>query len=170
MIETARLLLRKYEPHDIDAVLSLTSDELIRRFVGNLPNSREDAWQRILRSAGHWSLFGYGPLAVVDKKTDRILGEVGAAHFQRGVDPRLDSAPEASWLFAKECQGRGLASEAMSALLEWLAHTAGQPCCGCLIEPDNTSSVRLAQKMGFRLVDQVSYRNKQFDLFTTRLA
>lgn len=39
MIETERLLFREYIADDIPAILSLTSDPDVRKFVGNLPQS-----------------------------------------------------------------------------------------------------------------------------------
>lgn len=167
MIETERLLLRPYEPGDVLAILTLAADPDVRRFVGNLPDTQEAAWARVLRCAGHWSLFGCGALAVIDRKSGTLLGEVGAAFFHRGVDPLLDRVPEASWLFSSECKGLGFASEAMAALLSWLARATAHDRVACLIEPINTPSWKLARRLGFAPVRDIVYRDKPFTLLAT---
>jgi len=137
MIDTERLVLRQYEPDDVPAILALAADPAVRKFIGNLPDSEEAAWARLLRCVGHWSLFGCGTLAVIEKTSSRLLGEVGAAYFRRGVDPMLDSLPEASWLFSSESSGRGFAFEAMSGLLRWVQQSKRHDRVACLIEPIN---------------------------------
>jgi RimJ/RimL family protein N-acetyltransferase len=81
MIDTNRLLLRPYEPGDVRAVLALSADPAVRRFIGSLPGSEEGARTRVLRCAVHWSLFGFGTLAVVERPSGRIVGEVAASYF-----------------------------------------------------------------------------------------
>jgi RimJ/RimL family protein N-acetyltransferase len=167
MIDTERLLLRQYEANDVPAILALTADPEVRTFVGNLPDSEEAAWARLLRCAGHWSLFGCGTFAVIEKASGRLVGEVGAAFFRRGVDPMLDRVPEASWLFLSEYRGSGFAFEAMSGLLCWLKHSTSHDRVACLIEPINVPSLKLAERLGFRPVKEVFYRDKAFLLLTT---
>jgi RimJ/RimL family protein N-acetyltransferase len=81
MIDTNRLLLRPNEPGDERAILALSVDPAVRRFIGNLPDSEEGARTRVPRCAGHWSLFGFGKLAVVERPSGRIVGEVAASYF-----------------------------------------------------------------------------------------
>lgn len=164
MIETKRLILRQYVATDVPAIVALTSDSKIGEFVVNLPESPGDAWSRFLRWAGHWSLFGYGNLAVVDKESGQIIGEVGAGHFHRGID-MLTILPEASWLFCKESHGKGFAFEAMSAFVEWMDRFPAHPGLACLIEPINKPSITLAGKLGFLKEDDVLYRDRLFNIF-----
>lgn len=167
MISTERLLLRQYQAEDIPAILALTADPMVRKFVGNLPDSEEAAWARLLRAAGHWTLFGCGALAVMDKNDSSLLGEVGAAFFRRGVDPMLDGVPEASWLFSSEHRGSGFAFEAMSGLLNWFNQSTSHDRVACLIEPINAPSLKLAERLGFVQVKDVLYRGKPFILLAT---
>jgi len=118
-----------------------------------------------LRWTGHWSLFGYGNLAVVDKESGQIIGEVGAGHFHREIDARLTTLPEASWLFCNESQGKGYAFEAMSAFVEWMDRSPAHPGLACLIEPINNSSITLAGKLGFVREADVLYRERSFNIF-----
>lgn len=167
MIDTERLFLRQYEPDDVSAILALAADPAVRKFIGNLPDSEEAAWARLLRCAGHWSLLGCGAFAVIEKASGSLIGEVGAAFFRRAVDPLLDDMPEASWLFSSEYKGLGFAFEAMSGLLKWIEHETKHDRVACLIEPVNVPSLRLAERLGFQPVERVSYRDKPFILLAT---
>jgi len=167
MINTDRLLLRPYRPGDVPAILALSADPAVRRFIGNLPDCEEGAWTRVLRCAGHWSIFGFGTLAVVERPSGRIVGEVGAGFFRRGVDPMLDSVPETSWLFSSEVGGRGFAFEAMTAFLRWLPQATLHSRVACLIEPPNLPSLKLAEKLGLRPIKDVSYRERPFVLLAS---
>lgn len=168
MLKTKRLLLREYIADDMPAILSLTSDPGVRKFVGNLPNSLEDAWSRLLRWRGHWSLFGYGNLAVVDKQSNQLIGEVGASHFHRDIDSQFTGLPEASWFFCEESRGRGYAFEAMSAFVDWIEKLPSHRGVACLIEPDNRSSLRLAEKVGFLSEGTVTYRDRTFEILVRK--
>ncbi|WP_420137549.1 GNAT family N-acetyltransferase [Sphingomonas sp.] len=167
MIDTERLLLRPYLPADLPAMLALTSDPELRAFVGNLPDGEEAAWARLLRWAGHWSLFDCGTFAVFEKASGRLIGEVAAAFFHRGVDPMFDHVPEASWLLSSEARGRGFAYEAMAGLLGWVRRSTRHDRVACLIEPINAPSLKLAARLGFHPVRDVTYRDKPFLLLAT---
>jgi len=167
MIETERLVLRQYGPEDIPGILALAEDPVVSKFIGNLPDCEEAAWARLLRCVGHWSLFGCGTLAVIDKTSGNLLGEVGAAYFRRGVDPMLDTVPEGSWLFFSEYAGSGFAFEAMSGLLGWIKRSTSHDRVACLIEPVNGPSLKLANRLGFRPVKDISYRDRPFILLAT---
>ncbi len=99
MIDTERLLLSPYESGDVPAILALSADPDVRRFIGNLPDPEEGAWTRVLRCAGHWSLFGFGTLAVVERASGRIRGK-SVRDSSDGVSIRRSTAflkPRASF-------------------------------------------------------------------------
>lgn len=70
-------------------------------------------------------------------------------------------------LFSAEAGGQGFAFEAMVGLLVWIRQSTPHDRFACLIEPINLSSMKLAQKLGFRFIREVSYREKQFVLLAT---
>lgn len=166
VVNTNRLTLRRYLISDVQAIHTLTSDSTVREYVGNLPTSLEEAWSRLLRSEGHWSVFGYGQFAVVDKESDQIIGEVGVGHYHRGIDQRLNVLPEASWFFRRESHGKGYAFEAMSAVMEWIETRPTYEGLACLIDPSNKPSLNLAERLKFQIEAEVSYRDRMFHLLT----
>jgi hypothetical protein len=106
IIETPRLVLRPHTRADLDESAAMWGDPETTRFIGGKPYTREEAWARLLRYAGHWDLLGFGHWVARDA-AGRFVGEVGFADFQREIEPRLD-APEAGWVLARWAQGQGI--------------------------------------------------------------
>lgn len=158
-IETERLILRGHCADDHTACTAMWSDAGMTRHIGGRPFTAEEVWARMLRHPGHWALRGFGFWAVEEKATGQFAGEAGFADFKRAIDPPLGDTPEAGWAFCPQAQGRGYATEAMRAALEWGdAHFTGAGTV-CLIAPENAASLRVAQKCGFREAARATYRD-----------
>jgi RimJ/RimL family protein N-acetyltransferase len=156
--ETKRLILRRHAPIDHPVYFNMYADPGMARFAGRAPAGPDEAWTRLLRQAGHWSLFGYGFLAIEEKATGCFVGEAGLAHFRRGLGTEFDSAPEAGWAIAPWAQGHGYASEAAAAALQWIEARFGMRRTVCLIHSGNASSLRVAEKLGYTPMSTCTFR------------
>jgi len=143
----------------------MAADPEIARFIGGRTATREDAWTKLLRNFGHWSAFGYGVFTVRERIGDAFVGEVGLAHFGRGLGDMFDPFPEASWVLARLGQGKGYAAEAVKAAHDWLANRKGPTRTVCIIHPDNSASIRLAEEIGYRAFGQCKYRGASPTMF-----
>jgi RimJ/RimL family protein N-acetyltransferase len=163
-LTTDRLILRPHMAADLPACLALWSNPDVTRFIGGRPNTVEEVWRRILAYAGHWQLRGYGYWLATDRQTGAAVGEFGLADFQRDLTPSLGDTPEAGWAMLPQYQGRGLAFEALSAVLAWADAT--MPRTVCLIDPANTPSLRLAAKLGYTELVRTTYKDHHTILHT----
>jgi len=148
-IETDRLLLRPHAVEDFDALRAMIRDPEVMRHITSTVPSDEDIWNRLLRYIGHWTVFGLGIFAVIERKTGRTIGGVGFADFRRGLGDAFSASPEGAWLLATEAHGRGIGLEATQAMHAWFD---AQPFGGrsvCIINPDNAPSRTLAGKLGY---------------------
>ena len=163
-IETERLRLRAHGPADFPDSFALWSDPRVVRFIGGRVSTREEAWSRLLRYAGHWSLLGYGFWAVIEKVSGRFIGEAGFGDFHRALDapcPDLDAgAPEAGWALAVSAHGRGYATEAMGLCLAWADAHLRPASTLCIISDKNVASLSVARKCGFGAETTVGYRGE----------
>ncbi|WP_177204154.1 GNAT family N-acetyltransferase [Sphingobium sp. AP50] len=159
MISTDRLTLRPHRIEDLDAMFELATDPAVLQFIRGLPTSREEAWHRLLRYAGHWSLLGFGMFAVFERSSGAFIREVGLANFQRGLGADFDGTPEAAWIFSGASHGQGFALEAMRALLDWFDNESPDERCVCIIDVENSGSIRLASKLGFEQYGTARYRD-----------
>jgi len=168
ILETARLRLRAHTLADFSAYCSLWADPLVVKYIGGKPNTPEEVWSRLLRNAGHWSLLGFGSWLIEEKSTGEFIGESGLFDYHRGIDPPLTS-PEISWILAPAAHGKGYATEAVTAVLAWGAHRFTVNEVTSIIDPDNTASLRVAEKCGFEPNRTTIYRESPVLLLTRRL-
>lgn len=148
ILHTDRLVLRPHALADYPACQALWADRQVVRHIGGSPQDAQAVWFRLLRYAGMWSLLGYGMWVMEDRATGVFLGEAGLLSAARGL-PELDSVPEAGWVLGRQGWGRGIATEAMAAILHWADAQLDVPAIRCIIEPDHGASIRVAEKLGF---------------------
>ena len=127
------------------------ADPQVVRFIGNRPRSREETWARLLKYVGHWSLKGFGFWLVEEKTTGSFVGEVGFADHKREVAPSLHGIPEIGWALTPEKQGLGYATEAVKAAIAWSDENFSIRETVCIIHPDNTPSIRIAESNGYAI-------------------
>ncbi len=150
-IETERLRLRAHQLADFEALAAAWADPTMVRHIG-APSTRSESWARLLRYRGHWALMGFGLWAVEELATGVYVGDLGLAEFQRDIEPRIEGTPEAGWAFVPAVAGKGYATEALRAALQWAdTNLAALKTC-CIITPENGASVRVAEKCGYRKV------------------
>ncbi len=148
-LETSRLILRQHNPEDFEALHDMWREPAVYRYIIGRPSTREEAWSRLLRYAGHWTLLGYGYWVVEERATGDYIGEMGFADFHRDIDPPLDDRPELGWALKAAVHGKGYATEALRAITAWGdAHFVGKETAA-IIAPENSASIRLAEKLGF---------------------
>lgn len=164
-LTTTRLTLAPHRPEDFDAVRAMWSHPDVVRYIGGRSFSDEESWARLLRYAGLWTMLGFGYWAAHETITGRYVGDFGLADFRRDIQPRLGDAPEAGWAMAPWAHGRGLAEEALVAVLGWADRDLDAPRTVCLIDPANVSSIRLAEKLGYRAFADVTYKGHPSRLF-----
>lgn len=164
-ILTARLRLRGHRVDDLAACHALWGDIDVVRHITGKPATREETWGRLLRYAGHWHMLGFGYWALEDRATGAFVGEAGLADYRRDIVPSLSNHAEIGWLVSPQWHGRGLASEAVRAILAWGDANLVRPCVACLISPDNRPSLRLAERVGFRVWTQTIYRGDAVVLY-----
>src|SRR5689334_17421068 len=149
VLETERLRMRAHSVDDFPALKAMWSAEAVTHYIGGKPMRPDECWTRLLRYRGLWPVLGYGYWAVEDKASGRFVGDVGFADFHRLIEPPIRGIPEMGWVLAPEIHGKGYASEAVKAALQWLdAQRPGRSVC--IIDPANEPSLRLAAKNGFR--------------------
>lgn len=160
VLETMRLRLRRHRPADLAGCAAMWADPEVVRHIGGRPFTEEETWWKLLRYAGLWALLGYGYWVIEDKATAAFLGELGFADFHRDIAPSIAGLPELGWVLASHAHGRGYATEAAGAVLAWGdAHLGGAQTV-CLIAPENSASIRVAEKCGYRLLTRTTYKGE----------
>lgn len=143
---TPRLLLRLHRAQDAAALHRFRSRPEVARFLLDEPWDQEEAARQLrdrLRSTGLES--GAGRLAVAIEHEERLIGEVtvwmtDAAH----------RVAEIGWVLDPELGGRGLAAEAVQAVLELAFEEYDLHRVTAQMDARNLASARLAERVGMR--------------------
>jgi RimJ/RimL family protein N-acetyltransferase len=165
-IETDRLILRAHRVDDFGACAAMWADPVVTRYIGGKPSTAQQSWSRILQYAGLWSLLGFGYWAIEEKATGTFIGELGFADFKRDIDPPFDGMPELGWALAPHAHGKGYATEAVRAAVAWGDANLVATRTACMISPENTASISVAKKCGYREYARTMYNTALTILFS----
>jgi RimJ/RimL family protein N-acetyltransferase len=152
-----RLRLRPHVRGDYAACKALWQHPGTIRFIGGAGQSDQEVWFRLLRYGGMWPMQGFGFWVFEDRASGEFLGEGGLMDARRDLDG-LQGMPEAGWALMPGAGGRGIATEAMSAVLGWADAQQSIDRTGCIIDPGNVASLRVAVKLGYREAGRPSFR------------
>lgn len=145
-IQTARLVLRRFTPEDLESFQAYRSDPVLARYQGWEPMSYEQARsflagqaRQALGAAGQWL-----QVAVTRRETGEIIGDLGLCV----VDER-EGVVEIGFTVAQSAQGRGYATEAVNAMIEALLGQASLRSVVAVTDVRNAASVALLRRVGF---------------------
>lgn len=148
---TARLFLRMFCEDDLDAYAQMLADPEVMRYLGTGHTlSRSEAWRHIAMCLGHWSLRGYGLWAVEERGSGTLVGRIGL------FNPEGWPGVELGWMLGRAYWGRGYATEGARAALAYAFAVEQQAHIISLIRPENTASIRVAERLGERLEGQIT--------------
>jgi RimJ/RimL family protein N-acetyltransferase len=117
------------------------ADEETARFVGGV-QPKSMAWRSLMTQAGAWTLSGVAMFSVIDKTTGLWVGRVGP------WQPHGWPGTEVGWTLHRDAWGRGFAFEAARAAMDYAFDTLGWIDIIHCINPENTRSIRLAERLG----------------------
>ena len=152
-ITTKRLVLRRFRPEDAPSMRDVLCHLEVMRFSLNGPMPADDVapWVAAQIEATA-SNRGLGRRAVVEGATGQVIGFVGLGD---GPAPREPGDAELAYRLALPHWGRGLATEAAGALTRHGLAALGVARVIALVDPGNTGSVRVLQKIGMAFVRPV---------------
>ncbi|KYC43284.1 acetyltransferase [Scytonema hofmannii PCC 7110] len=145
-LETQRLLLRGFLEEDLDAYAEMCGDPEVMRYIGTgKPLSRWESWRSMATMLGHWQLRQYGMWAVEERQNGEMIGRIGC------WKPEGWPGFEIGWTLRRQYWGRGFATEGATAAIDYAFNVLQQSRVISLIRPQNTASIRVAQKLGEKL-------------------
>lgn len=160
VIETPRLRMRAHRMEDFESSAALWGNSDVTRFIGGKPSTREESWRRFISFGGHWAMMGHGYWLIEEKATGAYVGDAGFGSFKRDVGAHDFSAPEQGWALSPTVHGKGYATEACQAQLDWAENHFGRTDFICLIAPENTPSLNVARKLGYREFARSEYKSE----------
>ena len=164
IITTPRLILRPANHADFAATYKLLSDPEVMHFSLNGPYSQQKTTDFINHCLRQREQNLPGLLAVISKTDDVLIGYCGF-YLQKinGIDE-----VELGYRLLKAYRGKGLATEAATAMKKHAFEEFGLTRLISIIDKKNTASARVAEKVGLTLEKEMLYNNRiQISIYAT---
>jgi RimJ/RimL family protein N-acetyltransferase len=139
-IETSRLLLRPPRIEDLDELVAIHAEPAVKRFMGRFERPDIMRWMELAER--DWEEHGYGRVAIIQRRDGRLLGRTGLKYWLQFGET------EVGWVLRTDAWGRGFATEAAIACLDWGFQNLALAYVTAMIRPDNTRSIRVAERLG----------------------
>jgi RimJ/RimL family protein N-acetyltransferase len=160
VLETSRLILRGWRRRDLEAHAEMSADPEVMRYIGDgKVLDRGQSWREIAMHIGHWALRGYGQWALERKEDGASLGRAGL------WNPPGWPGLEVGWKLARHAWGQGYATEGGAAAIEWAWATLDAPRLISVIQPGNERSIRVAERLGMRRLEETTLRGQAVVIF-----
>jgi ribosomal-protein-alanine N-acetyltransferase len=162
MLETERLILRRLEDADADAIYAMRSDAEVMRYIREPQKRREtEKWIRLVSS--RWEKDKMGFCAVIEKKSEKLIGWCGVWSLAETGEVEIGYAIE------KEFWNQGLATEAAKVLLEYAFANIKTDRITAVADPENVSSRRVMEKLGMKFVRIDDFYERQLAQYAISL-
>jgi RimJ/RimL family protein N-acetyltransferase len=154
---TERFRLRRSRPEDAEAISAYRSDPEVHRQQGwertDPDGVRADIEEMAGRAPGQPG--GWVQFSVEDRADGGLVGDVG-------LSPS-DGEPgviKVGYTMSPAVQGRGYATEAVGALVAYAFDALGAEVVRAYASADNAPSIRVAEKVGMRLVERFEHHDE----------
>lgn len=147
--ETERLAFRRFDAADLDPMHSYQSREDYARYAWRGPRTREECARALAENSGirPWGRDGdHVRFAVSPRGSRELAGEI--------VLTLMDAAAaqiEIGWVVHPDHAGRGIASEAARAAIEFAFSELGAHRVCASLDALNVSSAKVCERIGMRL-------------------
>lgn len=152
--------MRAFETDDAEAFYQLNSDPEVTRYTGELPCRSVEAARAAIEAYPDFERHGIGRWATVLRSTGETIGMTGLKVLQE-----LGGEVDLGYRFLPEYWGRGLATEASRASLQYGFDELGLQRIIGLVMPANAASIRVLTKVGMRYEEAVLYAGEPADQY-----
>ena len=145
-IKTKRMILRPWQPDDLQDFYEYASVDGVGQMAGWLPHKNIEESERILN------------MFIRERKTfalefnGKVIGSLGIEEYDEGALPEFADkrGREIGYVLSKEYWGMGLMPEAVNAVIDYLFEQVGVEFLVCCHFTDNDQSRRVQEKCGFQ--------------------
>ena len=147
VLQTGRMTLRRLTPADAPFIRELVNEPSWIRFIGDRGvRTEEDARAYLLKGPiAMYERYGFGLWMCESRESGEALGICGLIKRDTLEDVDIGFA------FLPRYWGRGYAHESAAAVLDYGREVLELDRIVAITSPDNTSSIRLLEKLGLRL-------------------
>ncbi|MCM1044360.1 MAG: GNAT family N-acetyltransferase [Candidatus Gastranaerophilales bacterium] len=157
ILNTERLFLRETIEADVEAFYHIYSDPAITRYMEDLYPDKEQERAYVREYIDKiYGFYDFGVWTVIKRDTGEVIGRAGFAYRDDFEDPELGFVIGVPW------QRQGYAYEICSAILRYGWERLEFAKVHALVEPHNTPSLNLCEKLGMRYEETVVSKGVEY--------
>lgn len=156
VVTTSRLVLRPFTLDDVEAYAAIRSKPSVARFISSWNEPAERLREIVSAYLGHfirhWDEHGYGPWAVIERASGRLIGHNGLRFLPEFRETEiLYTLDDTAW-------GKGYATEGAAAARDYAFTIAGIDRVIALALPQNERSLRVMDRIGMMRAGTAMFR------------
>lgn len=164
MLETERLLIRKFEDSDVDGVHLMRSDPAVMKYIRETLKERSESASWMKAISARWESDGIGYCGLVEKTTGEFAGWCGLWQV-----PETGEI-EVGYAIARSNWGTGYATEAAEAVVGHGFSALGLDHIVALAYPENAASINVMGKLGMTYVETGTFYGKRLVKYSVSAA
>lgn len=146
LLETPRLILRRLQSDDRQALFPITGDaQVMQHWTTGHDRTLADVEKRLTRAHEHATRYGFGDWAMIEKSRGELIGFCGLQHQVLDGTNRVGIG----YALNKSQWGQGLGTEAAKRVMHEAFYVLKLPEVIATVATENTESLKVLQKCGF---------------------
>ena len=152
ILETTRTQMRPFEPSDAFEAFSWFGDPDVMRYIPFGPDCTVDETSaRISRYIDHQNSKGFSKWVIIDRESRKPIGDSGFYFLPDGKRVEL------GYRLSRAYWGQGFATEVGQRWIEVAGEFISEPAIFAFAHPDNASSFRVMNKLGFKFIQNETF-------------
>ena len=157
ILQTERLIIRKFKPDDLAALIDMFTDPDVMRYIGPRRALTEDETQKWLSDMLLHQEHILTRYAVALRESDELIGVAGVRDE--------DGIKDFGYYFRRSFWGKGYAIEACSAILNHIENTLNIRDYQIFIADENINSIKMIQRLGLQATEGITKSTEQGHLY-----
>ncbi|MVN92203.1 GNAT family N-acetyltransferase [Mucilaginibacter aquatilis] len=162
ILETERLVLRKFSINDAPFIVELLNTPTWKQYIGDrgIQTIAEANNYLVKVILMNYAINGFGLYMMESKESGQAIGMCGL------LKREYLAYADLGYALLPQFEGNGYASEAALATINYAFNVFGWPVVAAITQPDNQRSIKLLTKLGFIYAKPVWVDGRELDLYT----
>jgi len=161
-ISTERLELKRFKEINKEQYIDLITDPCVTKYLGSGNGITRERAPQLMDIFDATFEEGYGVFAVVEKASGDVIGHCG-------IRPIPDGRIELLYAYATSAWGKGYATEAGKAMLDYGKKNFKLDEIIAMSYPQNSGSIGVIKKLGFEHIGEEEHFEKMLELFVLKV-
>ena len=157
-IQTERLIIRRYKETDIGMQYEFLKDDRLHKYISPPKLTKDEEFEVIKKWISDSDTSNYERWVIALKETNEPIGNISV----NGIDKKNNYC-NVGYVILFDYQGKGYATEALTAVSDYLLKERGYHLVECSCNELNIKSARVMIKSGFIKDGYLPNRRKNLD-------